>query len=54
MFWLPLVVLFSISVLGLGMSIEGHGKEKTRKENFWSTLFTFVLWWGLVYLAFAI
>lgn len=35
----PQIILIIIYVLGLGISLAQHGEIKTKKENFWTSLF---------------
>lgn len=45
---LPLAILAGMTLLGLGISMEKHGKEKTGKENAGVTLLAMLVQWGLI------
>lgn len=38
-----LILYFSLCLIGIGMSIEDHGKEKKGKYNFWISFSAFAL-----------
>jgi hypothetical protein len=47
----PQIIVMIILVLGLGISMEKHGKDRTGKENFLIQLISTIimailLWWG--------
>lgn len=46
---LPQLIYLGLSLLGLGIAIEQHGKPKKGNENFWITFITWILTLGLLY-----
>lgn len=46
---LPQIILIGLYAMSLGISMSNHGKPKTGKENFGSTLVGIVLTFGLLY-----
>ena len=44
----PQIIVICIMALSLGIGIEQHGKEKTGKNNIWTTLLSVVIWVGLL------
>jgi hypothetical protein len=40
-YWL--MAYYAISLIGVGIAIEEHGKEKKGKHNFWISLIAFAL-----------
>ena len=48
---IPQYLILAITILGLGIAMERHGKEKKGKENIWITILSNIillslLWWG--------
>ena len=46
----PQVIYLILFCVGLGIAMEKHGKEKTGKENFWTTLIVGI---AILYLLYA-
>ena len=45
---LPLIILLIISCISLGICIANHGKPRKEKYNFWTTLISWIIQWGLI------
>ena len=46
----PQITYLVLTVLGLGIAIEKHGKPKEGKENFWITLIAYIPIFYLLYM----
>ena len=45
---IPLILLLILTCIGLGIEMEKHGKKKEGYENFWTSLISWILQWGLI------
>ncbi len=51
---IPIIIMGALSFFGLGASLAKHGEKNKAKINFWVSLISSIIWWGLLYLAFFI
>jgi len=45
---IPLIILGTMTCLGLGAALSRHGEPKKEKYNFWVTLVAGIVEWGLI------
>lgn len=45
------IILMILQFMGLGVDLARHGKERTIKENFWSSLISRIISTTLLYFA---
>ena len=48
-FGIPQIIQLGIMFLALGLSMAQHGKPKTGKESFWTTLVAIGIQFGILY-----
>lgn len=46
-----IIIYLLLNALSLGITMEKHGKERTGKENFWTSLISFLIILWLLYKA---
>ena len=46
--WIPLAIMFGLSMISLGIGIEKHGQTTNKTHNAWDALICQAIWWGLV------
>ena len=46
---IPQLIVISIGMINLGMEISKHGKQETKKYNWWASLLATLIYWTILY-----
>ena len=46
--WIPLVILFALTMIGLGVEGAKHGQKRDEVYNIWTSLVAVAIRWALI------